>query len=412
MGNAQVQRQGSKWRKFGLLGSLYISQHIPLTFANDALPVFLREQDLPLSLLGLLSLMALPLVFKCLWSPLIDQFGYTRWGHYRFWILCFQGLLVVAIACLSVLNTTQQFIPLLIGLLFISICSASQDIATDALAVGLLSPSERGFGNGIQRGGNSLGAVIGGGGMLILLDIYGWHTALLVMAVVLALALIPISCHREQISATAGQRGNRNGYRRLVTVFRRPGMGRWSIILLLYGIGPYMALTMFRPLLVDLGLSLGEIGLLLGVASYGAGAMGSLVAGLTITQLGRKRSLVWFSSLQGVAIAAYAIPTIGAVAFPFLCLIAMLAQFINSMAMTVLLTVIMDKSDIKTAGTDYTVQSSVVYISGIVGAIFSGIIAQAIGYKGVFLVAFGVALLTAFTIVRLFPQKAQLSSLS
>ncbi|MGD1896957.1 MAG: MFS transporter [Phormidesmis sp.] len=398
--------QGSKWRKFGLLGSLYVSQHIPLTFANDALPVFLREQNVPLSLLGLLSLMALPLVFKCLWSPLIDRFGFTRWGHYRFWILCFQGLLIVAIALLSFLNTTEQFIPLLIGLLCISVFSASQDIATDALAIGLLLPAERGFGNGIQKGGNSLGAVIGGGGMLILLGVAGWGTALLAMAIVLALALIPVARHREQISTVASQSADRGSYRRLITVFRRPGMGRWFIILVLYGIGPYMALTMFRPLLVDLGLSLGEIGLLLGVASYGAGAVGSLVAGLTIAQLGRKRSLVWFSGLQGVALAAYALPTIGFAAVPLLYFIAMLAQFINSMAITALFTVMMDKSDVKTAGTDYTVQSSVVYISGIVGAVFSGIIAQSVGYSGVFLVAFGFALLTVFTIIQLFPRTA------
>ena len=173
-----------------------------------------------------------------------------------------------------------------------------------------------------------------------------------------------------------------------------------------------MAVTMFRPFPVDLGLSLSEIGLLLGVASYGAGAVGSLVAGLTIAQLGRKRSLVWFSALQGVAIAAYALPTLGLTALPFLYLVAMLAQFINSMAITALFTVMMDKSEIKTAGTDYTVQSSVVYISGIIGAVFSGIIAQAIGYGGVFLTAFGFALLTVFSIVQLFPRAAQPSNVS
>ncbi|MEO0767968.1 MAG: MFS transporter [Cyanobacteria bacterium J06649_4] len=405
----QIQSaQAPKWHKFGLLGSLYVSQHIPLTFANDALPVFLRSQNVSLSSISLLSLLALPLVFKCFWSPLIDRFGFTRWGHYRFWILCFQGLLVGAIALLSFLDSTQQFIPLLMGLLFISIFSASQDIATDALAVGLLSPSERGFGNGIQKGGNSLGAVIGGGGMLILLGLAGWRITLLVMAGVLALALIPVVRHREQINEcidiAAAQPANRGGYKRLFTVFRRPGMGRWFTILVLYGIGPYMALTMFRPLLVDLGLSLGGIGLLLGVASYAAGAVGSLVAGLTIAQLGRKRSLVWFSGFQVIAIAAYASPTLGLTALPLLYLIAMLAQFINSMAITALFTVMMDKSDVKTAGTDYTAQSSVIYISGIVGAVFSGIIAQSIGYGGVFLVALGFSLLTVIAIIQLFPK--------
>ncbi|MEO1349765.1 MAG: MFS transporter [Cyanobacteria bacterium J06635_15] len=390
-------------QKLGLLGSLYVAQHIPLTFVYEALPVFLRQQNVSLSALGLLQLLALPLVFKFLWSPLIDRFGVTRWGHYRFWIICFQLLLAVAIATLAFVNLTQQFTLLLTGLLLISLLSASQDIATDALAVGLLTPSERGLGNGIQRGGNSLGAVIGGGGMLILLGLWGWRAALLGMAGILLLTLLPIVDHRERAAMKVAAAPAKFG--RLIGVYRRPGMGRWLIILILYGIGPYMALTMFRPLLVDLGLSMGEIGLMLGVISYGAGMVGAVVAGLSIARLGRKRSLVGFSALQGVAIAAYCLPAFGLTALPLLYLVAMLTQFINSMAMTALFTVMMDKSDAATAGTDYTVQSSVVYISGIIGGTCSGLIADAVGYRGVFAVALGLALLTVLAISQLFFQK-------
>ncbi|MEM7796819.1 MAG: MFS transporter [Cyanobacteria bacterium P01_C01_bin.118] len=389
-----TQLKKATWRKMGLLGSLYVAQHIPLTFVYEALPVFLRQQNVSLKTLGLLQLLALPLVFKFLWSPLIDRYGVTRWGHYRFWILCFQIGLGVAIALLAFLNITQQFIFLLLGLLLVSLLSASQDIATDALAIGLLSPAERGFGNGIQRGGNSLGAIIGGGGMLLLLSYWGWRTTLLAMATVLLLAIIPIARHRERVvKSTTLSSPN---FRRLISVYRRPGMGRWLIILTLYGIGPYMALTMFRPLLVDLGLSIGEIGLLLGVVSYGAGLLGAVVAGLNISRLSRKQALVSFSALQGIAIAAYCLPVLGFTQLSLLYLVATVAQFINGMAMTALFTVMMDKSDAATAGTDYTVQSSVVYISGILGATFSGVIAEALGYQGVFSVAL---LFTAITVL-------------
>lgn len=390
-------------QKLGLLGSLYVSQHIPLTFMYEALPVFLRQQNISLSTLGLLQLLALPLVFKFAWSPLIDRFGVTRWGHYRFWIICFQSLLVGAIATLAFVNLTQQFTLLLTGLLLVTLLSASQDIATDALAVGLLSPPERGLGNGIQKGGNSLGAVIGGGGMLILLSVWGWRAALLGMAGVLALALLPILSHRERIAM--GVSTTPASFRRLLSIYRRPGMGRWLLILVLYGIGPYMALTMFRPLLVDLGLSMSEIGLMLGVVSYGAGMVGAIVAGLIMTRLGRKRALLGFSALQGIAIAAYCLPTFGLTAQPLLYGVAMLTQFINSMAMTALFTVMMDNSDVHTAGTDYTVQSSVVYISGIIGGTCSGLIAEATSYLGVFTVALGFTLITVLAINQLFDHK-------
>ncbi|MEM9267105.1 MAG: MFS transporter [Cyanobacteria bacterium P01_F01_bin.13] len=388
------------WQKMGLLGSLYVAQHIPLTFVYEALPVFLRQQNVSLRTLGLLQLLALPLVFKFLWSPLIDRYGITRWGHYRVWILFFQIGLGIAIAILAFLNITQQFTLLLIGLLMVSLLSASQDIATDALAIGLLSPAERGFGNGIQRGGNSLGAIIGGGGMLILLGYWGWRNTLLAMATILLLTVIPAARHRERIIKSTIS--SPPSFRRLVSVYRRPGMGRWLIILMLYGIGPYMALTMFRPLLVDIGLSMGEIGLLLGVVSYGAGLLGAVAAGLNISRLGRKQALIIFSALQGIAIAAYCLPALGFTQLPMLYLVAMIAQFINGMAMTALFTVMMDNSEAITAGTDYTVQSSVVYISGIIGATCSGVITEAIGYSGVFAIALSFAAITVLVISYLF----------
>ena len=70
--------------------------------------------------------------------------------------------------------------------------------------------------------------------------------------------------------------------------------------------------------------------------------------------------------------------------------------------MTALFTVMMDKSEAATAGTDYTVQSSVVYISGILGATFSAVIAEAIGYQGVFAVALLFAVVTVLAIRYLF----------
>ena len=73
-----TQLRNTTWQKMGLLGSLYVAQHIPLAFVYDAMPVFLRQQNVSLRTLGLLQLLALPLVFKFLWSPLIDRYGVTR----------------------------------------------------------------------------------------------------------------------------------------------------------------------------------------------------------------------------------------------------------------------------------------------------------------------------------------------
>lgn len=150
-------------RKFGLLGSLYLSQFMPFWFLSQALPVLLRQQGMSLEAIGLLPLVAVAVTFKFLWSPLIDRYSYTRWGHYRFWIIFFQLWVVAITVVCSLLDLETQLPLILLGLALIGTGCASQDIATDALAVRLLEPQERGIGNAVQGIGGAIGRMIGGG---------------------------------------------------------------------------------------------------------------------------------------------------------------------------------------------------------------------------------------------------------
>ncbi|MCJ8280216.1 MAG: MFS transporter, partial [Rivularia sp. ALOHA_DT_140] len=185
-------------KKFILLGSLYASQFIPLVFLSEAVPVFMRQQGISLEAIGLLSLTALPVTLKFLWSTLIDRYGFTRWGHYRFWIILFQLLVVLTTAIVAFLEIKNSFTVLFICMFSIALFCSTQDIASDALAVGILKPQERGLGNGIQSAGGYFGAIVGGGGMLILLNIWGWKITLLAMSFIMAISLIPLLFYKEQ----------------------------------------------------------------------------------------------------------------------------------------------------------------------------------------------------------------------
>ena len=54
----------------------------------------------------------------------------------------------------------------------------------------------------------------------------------------------------------------------------------------------------------------------------------------------------------------------------------------------------MDKSQLAAPGTDYTAQTSIVYLGSFMAAGMSGVVASAIGYQGVFGVGVAVAFLT------------------
>lgn len=66
-----------------------------------------------LEAIGFLPLLLLPIALKFLWAPLIDLYGFSRWGHYRFWIVCFQ-LWVVGLTIACSFLTIETHLPLLL----------------------------------------------------------------------------------------------------------------------------------------------------------------------------------------------------------------------------------------------------------------------------------------------------------
>lgn len=65
-----------------------------------------------------------------------------------------QSLIIISLVIASTLDMNNQMPVLAAFLALVSIFSATQDIAADALAVTILEPEERGLGNSIQVAGD------------------------------------------------------------------------------------------------------------------------------------------------------------------------------------------------------------------------------------------------------------------
>jgi PAT family beta-lactamase induction signal transducer AmpG len=402
-------------KKLVLLASLYVSQIIPVHFLLAGLPVIMRQKGMSLDAIGALSLLAVPAMLKFLWSPFIDRYSFKPWGHYRFWIIIFQLLVIgVTVVCAGV-DIDKNLSIVLVCTFLMSVFCSSQDIATDALAVGLLKPNERSLGNGVQTGGHYLGTILGGGTMLILLNRLGWTNSLLIMALIMVVALIPILRHKElhrQQEEELASLGIKGYFQTLSNFCRRRGTVTWLLILVLYSAGSGMASTMFRPLLSDLGLSIAEIGWLLGVVSCIAGILGAIAGSFLIPSLGRKRSLLLFGLLRAIAIATYLLPASGVTNLPTLYLAVISVQMLSGAAQTTLYTVMMDKSELATAGTDFTIQASIIFMGAIGASVISGVLAKSISYSGVFLVSIAISLVSVLVISRNFDNTNSPGSLT
>jgi len=381
-----------------LLGSLYLAQGLPFGFFTQALPVLLRKSGMSLPQIGLANLLMLPWALKLVWSPFVDRAHAPRFGRRRAVIVPMQLGSAAVLAALAFAATPGAMWALFVAVLLVNLCAATQDIATDGLAVEVLDPQERGLGNGLQVGAYRLGMILGGFVMVVVFDHVGWMAAFASMGVLLLATTVPILGYREPpLAAPVPDRG---ALAAIVASLARPGMARWVVVLVTFKTGEWFATGMLRTFLTDAKQSLTDIGLMIGAAGTGAALVGALASGAVLPALGRRRALVWFGALQALGIAAMAL----AVQFPsvpvFYAILA--AEHLTAaMATTALFTAMMDFCRPGEEGTDYTVQASLVVISSAVFSTLSGFSAEALGYGPHFLAsaalsAAGVAVVAAY----------------
>lgn len=378
--------------KLSLLACLYFSQGLPFGFFSHAVPALLRSYGVDLQVIGLVSLLALPWSLKFLWSPWVDRYGSRRFGQRKSWIVPLQFGAMLVLLALSQLDPEQMkngtWLYFFLLLALANLLAATQDIATDGLAVQSLHPRERGLANGIQVGGYRVGMVFGGGLVLVILDRMGWQHCFELLAFVLLLATIPVLLYQEPmaVAATTSTR-HRPAPVVLWKFVRQPGMAGWLLLMMLYKVGDSFGSAMGKPLLVDLGWDLETIGWVGGGVGMGAGIAGAIVGGYLVQVIGRVRALVWFGVLQSLSLCGYAWLALVKPDIAGIVLVNGLEHFVGGMATAALFTLMMDACRHEQAGSDYAVQASLQVVVVGIGHAVSGFSAQYLGYTAHFTLA-------------------------
>jgi MFS transporter, PAT family, beta-lactamase induction signal transducer AmpG len=384
-------------RKLGLLASLYLSQGLPFGFFTQALPVLLKQMGLSLPAIGFAHLLALPWALKFLWSPWMDRRGAGRLGRRRGIIVPVQILSAVLLFALAWPAGGPSVPVLCVAVLLVNLMAATQDVATDGLAVKILEASELGWGNGLQVAAYRVGMILGGGLMLIVFDAAGFRLTLFCMGAMLLLATIPIALFREPASEPPPR--SEPG---LSFWIRRPGGGTWLLLLVVYKFGESFAAGMLRPFLVDergAGLGMAEVGWMLGGVGFTAGLLGAILGGGLVRKLGYRRALILFGVLQASAVLLYALVARQSVGKMEVAAACAAEHLTSGMATAALFTAMMDACRKDHASTDYTAQASVVVAATGIAAIVSGISAKVLGYTGHFTLAGGLCGLAVMFVV-------------
>lgn len=365
---------------------LYAAQGITGSLVQTGLPTALRASGARLDVLGMLALLFLPWALKFLWAPLVDRHWIARLGRRRSWIVPCQLLLVGCFALAAFLPPQAMWWPLLGVLFVVAVLAATQDTATDALAIETLTGPRRHIAGSTQVGGGYLGFVIATALFLPLYAAAGWSVAMLALAAaLLGLSLPMLLAPRALEAASSAEERPRASLKAALT--RRPFL-RSLVFMLVFQAGARIGIALMGPYLVDAGLPLATIGWLKGIGGAVAGLVGALLGSLLLRRIDARRTLGGVAAVHAMTFAALAAAAVLNVRDPVLLAALVLAEgCAMSVTFVALYTTMMSWCAPDQPATDFALLQSADAVLAIAASMAAGALGHGVGHGANFAVA-------------------------
>jgi PAT family beta-lactamase induction signal transducer AmpG len=410
---------------------LYVTEGIPLGFAATAVATQLRRQDVgPAEIGAFVGSFYLPWAFKWAFGPLIDVFASDRLGRRRGWILLTQAMMVVTLLACTGLELPAQLGLLTAILLVHNSFGAMQDVAIDALAVNTLRQDERGLANGIMFAGASVGAALGGSGVLFMIPWLGVAGGFVFVAACIAcvtvFVVLPLRepADPSHQARAPGLASARREVARFGTEAFRSFLGtRGAFAGLAFALLPAgamgLGLALQSNLAVELGLSDDSVAWL-SLWSQVLSAAFMVAGGWLSDRLGRRRTLAvylllmsppvlwlawmlwqqgWIHPVSAAERAGRAVPAVLVTALWVATLAYAVAQGLMYGTRSA---IFMDVTNPKVAATQFTAYMAMMNLAIAYSATWQGIAVEALGYPVTLVIdaVFGLACLLFLPFIR------------
>jgi len=259
------------WSLQLLFGWMNLVLAVPGIYLMFGLPLVLRQHGWTGTDIGLLQLAALPAIFKFLFAMPVQRVRLGS-GHFVHWLWLLSALLLVAYVAIGWQNLIAHKLPLFALTFAISIATTWLDIPVNALAVQWLPRSEQLRAGSIRSAALFIGAIVGGGVMVLVLSRWGWQAPFVIMGLAVLLGCLPFAALRvqaslpEQNEANTASSASPGVVADWVSFFAQPGAKQWTWMLLtsfpfIGAVWLYM-----KPLMLDQGMPLEQVAWTIGIA--------------------------------------------------------------------------------------------------------------------------------------------------
>jgi PAT family beta-lactamase induction signal transducer AmpG len=368
----------TKWFRALLFGSIYFIEGAILTYFSGFNALYLRSFNLSYTQIGVAGGIALlPFVLKIFIGMLSDKVNLAGLGHRKPFMVIGIVLQAVGLLLAPLVNPVTSFPLFIVILLLVSLGMSTYDTCSDGLAIDTTPAEERGFVQGVMVGARALAAILLAAAIGLLAARVSWTAAFVFMAAITLLPLFLVLQVRE------GERPPEKefslaGFRSFLT--RR--MGLFLILGLVYPLVLYSVNGILGAFLNEgLGIGLERVGLYTSLFGVGA-VVGGLAGGPMTDRLGRRASLVVALLVTSVSLFALVISGSAAVAVIAVLLFGIAFGYYE----TVYMAAGMDFADPRIAATMFAIIMAVGNIGIGAGQPLAGVLVDATGFRGLFII--------------------------
>lgn len=369
-----------------LILCLGFASGLPLGLSGATLQAWYAYSGSSIVLIGALTLIGQPYVYKYLWAPLIDKWQ-LPFGRRKGWMIFSQFALIVILCMMAMLNPRDYPYQLLVVAFALAFLSATQDIAVDAYRTEILTPEERGIGTSMAVSGYRVAMLISGGLSMVLADYYGFQLTYFMMAGLMGICLLITYQAKEPDSYAAAPPSVRAAcIGPFKEWFSRPQAVVLLLFIILYKFGDAFAGSLTLTFLLQgVGFSLKTIGASYKTVGFIATLSGVFVGGILMIRLGLYRSLLIFGVLQAITNLCFSwLSTVGADIQLMLASI-FLENFAGGMGTASFMALIMGLCNRQYTATQFALLSSLSAVARVYIGPFAGQLVQTVGWYEFFI---------------------------